>query len=422
MRRSVAQLLFIALFACSETPGSPEGSPSSKILRFQVSGEAEEVAVYDTLINAFEKDNPDLAVRTTVIADKDDHLAKLATSFSGGNPPDVFLVNFREYSQFVAQQGVKPVEDLLANLEVEYGDYFEEPLEAFTYDGTLQCMPQNISSLVVYYNKTLFKNADLKRPPDAWSWAEFRDYAIALTQGEVDGLGIEPSVIRAAPFVWSNGGEVVDNTDAPTRFVLDEPAAREALEFIVDLVREDSSVPTEEEITAQDLETRFMTSKLGMLLSSRRDTPAFREVTGLDWDVAALPRAEQRAGILHSDGYCISAGSEQVEAAAEFVAFATGDEGQTITALAGRTVPSLKSVAKSGAFLDPSQPPAHPEVFIEGISHIRRTPVIPTWPQIEDLAEEIFTRMFYEPGYTIEQGLRELDAESRPLFEEASNE
>ena len=37
-----------------------------------------------------------------------------------------------------------------------------------------------------------------------------------------------------------------------------------------------------------------------------------------------------------------------------FVAFATGEEGQTITALGGRTVPSLESVANSGAFLDPA--------------------------------------------------------------------
>lgn len=417
----ISALLLIVLTACSQA--GPSGESSTNVtLRFQVSGEAEEVAVYETLINAFESETSGIAVRTTVIADKDDHLAKLATSFSGGNPPDVFLVNFREYSQFVAQQAVEPIEDLLADLEVDYSDYFEEPLEAFTYNGTLQCMPQNISSLVVYYNKTLFQKAGLRRPPDDWTWEEFRDYGIALTGGDVDGIGIEPSVIRAAPFVWSNGGEVVDDTEAPSRFVLDEAPAMEALEFIVGLVRRDRVVPTEEDVTAQNLETRFMTGKLGMLLSSRRDTPSFREVIGLDWDAAALPTAEQPAGILHSDGYCIANGSDRVGAAAEFVAFATGEQGQTITALAGRTVPSLKSVADSGAFLDPSQPPAHSQVFIEGIPHIRRTPVIPTWPQIEDLAEEIFTRMFYEPDYTIEQGLQDLDEESRPLFEEALNE
>ena len=31
--------------------------------------------------------------------------------------------------------------------------FYPKPLEAFTFDGELQCMPQNASSLVVYYNK-----------------------------------------------------------------------------------------------------------------------------------------------------------------------------------------------------------------------------------------------------------------------------
>ena len=36
-------------------------------------------------------------------------------------------------------------------------------------------------------------------------------------------------MIRLAPFVWSNGGEIVDNPRRPTRFTLDTPKAREAL-------------------------------------------------------------------------------------------------------------------------------------------------------------------------------------------------
>ncbi|MDQ3953910.1 MAG: extracellular solute-binding protein, partial [Actinomycetota bacterium] len=205
----------------------------------------------------------------------------------------------------------------------------------------------------------------------------------------------------------------------PTRLDLDNAGARAALEFFVSLVRDDRVVPTEEEVAAQDLETRFTTGKLGMLLSSRRDVPSFREVQGLDFDVAPLPVADVPAGILHSDGYCIAAGSEDVEAAAALVRFATGEEGETLAALSGRTVPSLRSVAESGAFLDPVQPPRHSEVFLDGIPHIRRTPVLSTWPEIEDVAEQILIRAFYEDGYTVDDAIRDLDAETRDLFEEA---
>jgi hypothetical protein len=44
--------------------------------------------------------------------------------------------------------------------------------------------------------------------------------------------------------------------------------------------------------------------------------------------------------------------------------------------------------------------------------------VLPTWPEIEDLAEEILTRAFYEPGYTIDDAIEALGSETEALFAE----
>lgn len=424
MRRFAALVAVLLIAAACDRGGASrsDAAGSDRRIRVQVSGEPEETRVYGAVVAAFERANEDIDIELIEVPEKDEHLAKLTTAFAGGIPPEVFLVNFREYSQFVVRGAVDPFEDLLESNDVDLADYYPQPLEAFTYEGRLQCMPQNISSLVVYYNEKLFDRAGLRPPKAGWSWEDFAATARTLTAGEVHGLGIEPSVTRLAPFVWSNGGEIVDDTDAPTRFTFDTPDAREALEFIVSLVRDEKVVPSEEDVAAQDLETRFATDKLGMYLSSRRDTPVFREVQGLTWNVAPLPVAKEPAGILHSDGYCISSGLEEetAEAAARFVAFATGEQGQTITALGGRTVPSLKEVATSGAFLDPTQAPADSQVFLDGIPTIRRTPVISTWPEIEDLAEEILTRAFYEPGYSIDDTIAALEEETVPLFEEGA--
>lgn len=418
MKRSA--FLIVMLFAAACDPGG--ASHAEGRLLVQVSGEPEETRVYGAVVAAFERANDDVDIQLIEVPEKDEHLAKLTTSFAGGSPPEVFLVNFREYSQFVARGAIDPYENFLEANEVDPADYYPLPLEAFTYEGRLQCMPQNISSLVVYFNEKLFEDAGLSRPQAGWSWEDFLGIARALTKGEIHGVGIEPSIIRLAPFVWSNGGEIVDDATAPTRFTLGTPEARAALEFLVSLVRDEGVVPSEDDVAAQDLETRFATDKLGMYLSSRRDTPVFREVRGLSWDVAPLPVADEPAGILHSDGYCISAGLDdaRADAAARFIAFATGEQGQTITALGGRTVPSLKQIARSGAFLDPTQAPAHPAVFLDGIPSIRRTPVLATWPEIEDLAEEILTRAFYEPGYSIDDAIAALEAETAPLFEEGA--
>jgi multiple sugar transport system substrate-binding protein len=411
--RLLAASLIVVAACSSEGPSADE-----RRIVLQVSGEQEEIAVYQGLVSAFEDRNPSIDVTLVPVADKDDHLTRLASSFAVGDPPDVFLVNFREYSQFVVRGAIEPFSEHLEEAGISIDDYYPQPIEAFTLDGELQCMPQNISSLVVYYNRDLWQRASLKHPRN-WSWERFRDAAIALTNGDVRGLGIEPTLIRLAPFAWSNGGDIVDDLGSPTRLTLDDPATREALEFIVSLVRDDRVVPTEEEVASEDLETRFAAGRLGMLLESRKVTPVFREVSGLNWDVAPLAVAEEPAGILHSDAYCIAASSDDIDAAVAFVSFALNERGQAITAFGGRTVPSLISVSRSQAFLDPLQPPAHPRVFLDNIPQIRRTPVIPTWPEIEDLAEEILTRAFYEDGYSIDDAIHDLENATAPLFEEA---
>jgi multiple sugar transport system substrate-binding protein len=387
--------------------GAGEAAGQDGAIRVQVSGEPEEIAVYRALVTAYQKRQPREKVELVAVAKKDDHLARLATSFAAGAPPDVFLINYREYAQFVARGALAAAGPLLTRQGVRMADYYPQPIAAFTYRGALQCMPQNISSLVVYYNRALFDRAGVEHPAAGWSWAEFAATAQRLTRGSgaarTHGLGMEPTLIRAAPFIWSNGGTIT--AGEPPRLTLNTPPARGALTFLLGLRR---AMPNRTELAAQDLETRFTSGKLAMLLSSRRDTPLFREVGGLDFDVAPLPVKDEPAGILHSDGYCVAAKSRRQDAAARFIAFAVGRQGQTLTALGGRTVPSLVSVAKSGAFLDPGRAPKNSQVFLDGIPAIKRTPVHPRWTEVEEAVEAELTRAFHD-GAPLDDVLGRID-------------
>ncbi|HET6770237.1 MAG TPA: hypothetical protein VFH75_01185, partial [Actinomycetota bacterium] len=131
---------------------------------------------------------------------------------------------------------------------------------------------------------------------------------------------------------------------------------------------------------------------LGMLIESRRATTALRVVQDLDWDVAPLPVHPERqepAVMLHSDAYCMASSSSVKTAAFRFVEFALGPEGAPILARTGRTVPSLRSVAESPAFLDPSQPPESAQVFLDQIPAIMRFPNISVWHEIESKADPV---------------------------------
>lgn len=381
-------------------------------ITFQLKAEPEEAAVYRSLVTAYGQSGGG-PVELVPVGRKD-HLTRLTSAFASGKPPDVFLLNYRDYAPFVVRGAIEPIGPLLAPAGVDLGGYYEEPVAAFTYDGALQCMPQNISSMVVYWNTDLFATAGVPEPTPDWSWADFTAAARALTSGSVKGLGFDPSITRLAPVIWGNGGRIVDDPTAPTRTTLDEPAAREALEAMLALTRE-GLTPTREEVAAQELIDRFLTGKLAMLLSSRVEVPALREQRGLAFDVAPLPGIKKPASILHSDAYCIARASRNKQEAARFIAYAVGRQGASLTALGGRTVPSLKAVANSPAFLDPVRAPQHSQVFLDNIPHLQHTPVLPRWPEVEDIIETELTRAFHD-GAPLEQVLAAIHTQADPLL------
>jgi multiple sugar transport system substrate-binding protein len=425
-RRLLAIVLLVCVLgACGGGDGAGGDEVSGEV-SFLVFGEPEELKAYRGVIDGFEKVQPNVTVKLIEASDREDLLARLSTSFAGGTPPDLFLLNYRFYGQFAARDVLEPIESRLEDSDAfEEDDFYPQALDAFRFDGKLVCLPQNISSLVVYYNRDLFKQAKVPEPTAGWTWDDMVQKAIKLTRdtngdGDIDqhGLGVEPSIIRIAPFVWSNGGEVVDDEEAPTRLALDSPEATEAMQKFFDLRREHLVIPSEQEVEAEDDETRFQNGREAMVLSSRRATPAFRTIEGFDWDVAPLPKHVEQAGILHSDAYCLTKASDDKDAAWAFLEFALGPEGQRITARSGRTVPSLKSVAQSSDFLDPSLKPAHSEVFLEGIPAIRRVPTISTWPEIEDAAESIIEQGLYR-GVPAERVADQLVERTTPMFERA---
>ncbi|MGH2562843.1 MAG: ABC transporter substrate-binding protein, partial [Thermomicrobiales bacterium] len=104
----------------------------SSVISFAFWGDPAEEAAYQLVIDQFEEVHPNIDVRATYTPDQGDYYTKTATSFAGGDPPDIFLINFREYAQFVARGALEPIGDLLVERGTELDDYYEPPRESFT--------------------------------------------------------------------------------------------------------------------------------------------------------------------------------------------------------------------------------------------------------------------------------------------------
>jgi multiple sugar transport system substrate-binding protein len=427
----VATLTALTMLASGCAPSGGETGGAVSLLVF---GAPEELAAYRTLVDAYERERPGAEVQLIEASDRTDLITRLSTSLAGGQPPDVFLMNYRFYGQFAARDVIEPIDERLRDSTIiDVEDFYPTAMEAFTWQGRQLCMPQNVSSLAVYYNRDLFAQYGVAEPRAGWVWNDLLATATALTRDAngnvvsgiesegaanrpaVYGLGVEPSIIRLAPFVWSNGGDIVDDPARPTRFTLETPAAREALSNFVDLRLTYGVVPTDEEVESEDDESRFANGRLAMLLSSRRSTTTFRTITGFEWDVAPLPIYDRAAGILHSDAYCITTGARDKEATWRFVEYAASVEGQRVIAATGRTVPSNIEVSESADFLDPDRPPRNAQVFLDAIPTVRAMPTISTWPEIEDAVAGILENALYR-GDPLDEVIREIDEQTRDLF------
>jgi len=429
--RATAVLVAATIAAAACTSGGESGADGRPVtVSVWVSGDPEETQAFVDLVDAFEAGQDEIDVDLLQIAERDDLIARLSTAFAGGEPPDLFLINYRYLGQFESKGVLEPVGPFLdASEALAAAEFYPQPMEVFQRDGEQVCMPQNVSSLVLYYNRDLFEAAGVDVPPaEGWRWNDMVAAATVLTRDtdgdgatDVYGLGTEVEIIRLAPFVWSNGGEVVDDAEHPTRFALGSLDAIRPVQSFLDLRGVHGVTPTDEEAESADFETRFLEGSLAMMMESRKVVPAFREITDFEWDVAALPVHRRPATILHSDAYCMTAASEHQGEAWTFLEFALGPEGQATAAATGRTVPSLRSVAESEAFLDPNRAPESSQVYLDNIPFIRAVPHIDTWPEIEDVVNGLLEEAYYEPTGSGEAGELVLTILDRtaPLFERA---
>lgn len=423
MKRSTlyALVVFTVLLSIVAACTTP---PRLTTVSFMVSGSQEEYQAYQSLVEAFQADNPDYRIDLRYVPDDADYRRRLAADFSAGAPADVFLLNYRRIAPFAAEGAMAPIGSYLAQSAViAEDDFFQPAIDAFRYNGELWCLAQNVSSLVVYYNKTLFDAAGLAYPAAGWTWDDFVATARALTvdkdgDGVTDqyGASIDPILYRLAPFIWQNGGELVDDTANPTRLVIDSPQAQEAFQWFVDLQVKEKVVPDAAAEAARDGESRFLDGTVGMYFNSRRSTPTMRTIDSFDWDVAPPPGGQQPASILHVDGYCLAEQSKDKEAAWKFIEYANSPQGQEIIARTGRTVPSLRAIAQSPAFLDPTQKPASSQVWLDVVPTLRQVPVYPNWPAIEDAVSKEIERAFYGQA-TVEEATSAALTITEPLFQ-----
>lgn len=422
-----AVVLTIGLIACGAPPQTAVGTTNvPTTIRLAVNEVPEELETFQNILNAFEQANPNLKVKLENIPDDDEFTKKLAADIAAQTPPDVFLMNYRRIGPFVLKGALQPVDQYLNTSQIIHpADFFPTALNAYKHKGEQLCVPLNLSQLGVYYNAKLFQDAGVPLPKNDWTWDDFLTAARALTKdtngdGKPDqyGAGISTATIRLMPFIWARGGDIVDNPERPTTLTLDKGAAFEAFQWFVNLQTQEHVVPDKQAEATQSSQARFQQGTLAMFFQSRVLTPELRETIKekFEWDIAPLPQDNNRATILHSDGFCITKASRNKDAAWKLVEYLAGPQGQTALAQVGRSVPALQAVANSPAFLK-SNPPANNQVYLEMAPFVRPVPLMTTWLEVESAVNKEIKRAFYGDA-TVEEAAHAAVETTREYFKQ----
>ena len=109
-----------------------------------------------------------------------------------------------------------------------------------------------------------------------------------------------------------------------------------------------------------------------------------------------------------------------LDAAADFVAFAAGREAAGIIASSDGMVPARLDTIVEEVFTQPGQDPRNSQVFATSLRRSDPMPYHSAWPRVVELVERTFSRLFlgagFDPAEELEDRLVKLDEQSETLF------
>ncbi|HXH79013.1 ABC transporter substrate-binding protein [Nocardioides sp.] len=444
MRRGLAAttagvVLSLFLAACTvDDPKPPKAPPSTskpsdgpRKLTFGAFGHPDELVAFEQVVDSF---NASSQTRKVELITWRDHQEALDAVLAG-DVPDVFMTSRGDLYEIGGSESTRPVSLLLDERGVDFGDrYSRDALEAFSYDDDLQCMPYSVSPMVLYYNDELIDFAKMERREldvpidsegelmDRWTITEFAAAAeFATRRRNVDAVWIEPTLSGLAPFIYSGEGQVFDDETEPTSLALSDDGTRAALEQTLAILRDATLTPSPDELRKATALQLFKRGKLAMVAGFRDLVPELREVESLSFDTISMPVIETPATVGDADGLCISAETEHVNDAADFLAYAVSDAALDIVTRTGFIVPANTEVAGSEAFLWPGREPAHSSVFNAAIRGMVVPPLLPDRPELDEAVAPLVEDLVMSPGILdLEAATEEIDLVSQTILDPES--
>jgi sn-glycerol 3-phosphate transport system substrate-binding protein len=289
--------------------------------------------IIDGLSADFEKENPGIKLRPIYSGSYQDSITKALTAAKSGEPPVTSILLSTDMYTLIDEDAIQPFDDLIKTPEDKawLKSFYPAFMENSQTGGKTWGIPFQRSTIVLYYNKELFKEAGLdpNRPPATWK--EMADYAQKLTKRDASGKVTQWGVqIPSSGFpYWLFQGLAIENgailmNAAGTQTFYDKPEVIGALQYWLDLVNK-YKVHPEGIVEWGTTPTDFFQKKVAMIWTTTGNLTNVKNNAKFDFGVAMLPAGKQRGSPTGGGNFYLFKKSTpaQREAAFKFIKWVT---------------------------------------------------------------------------------------------------
>jgi multiple sugar transport system substrate-binding protein len=335
---------------------------------------------YGTAIKLFKKANPNVTVKLVELPESaDEQRAQLVQrQRAKSSECDVLGMDTTYTAEFAAQGWVQ---DTSAIIDKRRADFLPTTLDTAKYQDKYWAVPYHTNAGFIY-----FRTDAVDKVPA--SWEDLYSDA-AKDKGFVyQGFSYEGLTVNFLELLYSGGGKVL--SDDGKSVEIDSPEGEKALQFMVDGFK-NGAVP--KAVTTYKEEESRRAFEAGNATFMRNWPYAYslgkESKIASSFDVGTFPSfgGGQAASVLGGINLAISAYSKNPDAAAAFIAYATGPEVQKTNFLESASPP-----ATAAPYDDPEVQKryAFASDLKKAIEQGQSRPVSPVYPQI---SEAIYTNV-----------------------------
>ncbi len=290
----------------------------------------------DTMAADFEKANPTVKIEPVYTGSYQDTIAKTLTALKSNEAPHFAILLSTDMFTLIDEDAIVPVDDMLRTADDKkwLDGFYKAFMENSQTGGKTWGVPFQRSTIVLYYNKDLFKEAGLDPETPPKNWAEQVAFAQKLTKRDAAGNTTQWGIqIPSSGFpYWLFQGLTTQNdvrlmnADGNKTF-FDDPKVIEALQYYLDLAGKHKVHPpgvTEWGTTPRD----FFEKKIAMMWTTTGNLTNVRDNAKFPFGVAMLPAGKQFGSPTGGGNFYIfkKTTAAEREAAMKFIRFATEPE------------------------------------------------------------------------------------------------